>query len=383
MAQRLDDGSNQTLLQLVRNELLVCEQMTFARYMDLALYHPVHGYYSSRQPRIGPQGDYYTSADVSPLFGATIGRQLLEMWRLMERPHPYAIVELGAGKGLLAADILGWAGAAHPDFFSALQYLIVEISPGSLAYQRERLAALPVRWTGQDLLDPGSLVGCILSNEVADALPFHRVRWLDGRLAEIWVTERDGRLTEVWGEPSTPLLRDYLDGFGVALSEGQTAEVNLKAPEWVQLQIDVLSSGFVLCIDYGNTASELYGPRFPDGSLACYYRHTLNKEPLRNVGEQDITARVNFTALARAARESGARIAGYTSQAYFLASLGLGEALRWSSERSASAREFERDRAAVEQLIRPDGLGGFRVLGARKGVSARSLTGFSLHSDPI
>ncbi|MDP9382574.1 MAG: SAM-dependent methyltransferase [Chloroflexota bacterium] len=378
------EGSRELALEkLIRREVRAHGRITFERFMEHALYHPVWGYYTSGATRIGAQGDYYTSPDVSPLFGATLGRQIHEMWTLMGEPAEFTVVEWGAGKGLLAADVLGWAGAAHPRFFQALRYLIVEVSPGLRAAQRERLRGLPARWMAESDIPPRSVTGCFISNEVADALPFHRVRGNDGELTELWVVDRDGTLGEDPGEPSTPELGAYLDASGTPLSNGQTAEINLRAPDWILRQVEALLSGWVLAIDYGGTAPGLYGGRYPHGTLACYYRHTRGTDPFERIGEQDITAHVNFSALARAVRDAGGEVAGYTTQAFFLAALGLGEGLLFAQARASTAGEWDRERAAVEQLIRPDGLGGFRVLVARKGAPATPLRGLSLQNDPL
>ncbi len=369
---------NQELLALITEKARQEGAITFARYMGLALYHPQLGYYSRAKPRIGPEGDYYTSTDVSPLFGATIGRQVLQMWELLGRPRPFHVVEHGAGKGLLAADLLGWAGAAHPDLFGAIKYTVVEISAGLRAYQQEKLKRLPVTWAEPGSLRPDTITGCLLSNEVADALPVHRVRCVGGQLRELCVVAGEQGLREEPGPLSTPLLATYLDEHGIAIKHGQTAEISLEAPQWMRSQVRALHRGWVLTVDYGGPAAEVYGPGNPDGTLTCYYRHTTNREPFERVGEQDLTAHVNFSALARAAREEEGQVEGLTSQAYFLAALGLGEALQWSVGRASSQKEFERDRNAVEELIRPDGLGSFKVLLCSKGVGPHSPTGLSL-----
>jgi len=357
--------------------------MTFDRFMDLALNHPTLGYYSSPSPPIGPEGDYYTSSDVSPLFGAAVGRQLHEMWLLLGKPRPFHIFELGAGKGLTAADMLGWAGAAHPDWYSCIEYLIHETGSGLRAIQGARLHAHHVRWVELDDLPIGGLTGCILSNEVADALPFHRVRWADGELHELWTTERDGALDEVLVGPSTAELASYLQRHSVHLEEGWTAEIGLRAGPWMARQVEALARGFVLTIDYGDRADKLYSAHRPDGTLRCYHRHKINREPFKRVGQQDVTAHVNFSELADAARTADAEVAGYTTQAYFLASLGIGEALLNAGRRSPGQNEFARERAAVEELIQPDGLGSFRVLVCSKNVGSASLRGLALHNEHL
>lgn len=370
------------LRELILAEIRSDGPVTFERYMELALYHPQLGYYSGTAPRIGPDGDFYTSTDVSPLFGAAIGRQLREMWDVLDRATPFTILEYGAEKGLLAADVLGWAGAAHPDFYATIDYQIVERSPGLRHYQADRLGALPVRWV-DDGTPAGKQIGCVISNEVADALPFHRVRQVQGVLRELRVDESDGLLREQPGPLSTPGLAAYLENAGITLQEGHTAEINLNAAAWMRSQMDILRKGFALTIDYGATADRLYEGRYPEGTLACYHQHALNTEPFERMGQQDITAHVDFSALARAVRDAGAEVTGYTTQAYFLAALGLGDALASGDQRYDSPQEFERERAAIEQLIRPDGLGGFGVLVAHKGIKRPTLRGLSLHNEPL
>lgn len=348
--------------------------------MELALYHPRYGYYSSSEPHIGPEGDYYTSTDLSPLFGACIGRQLLQVWELMDRPVPFQVVEFGAGKGLLVADILGWAGAAHPDLFEATDYTIVERSPGLREYQKRALRRLPVRWSALEEIQDNSVQGCILSNEVADAFPFARVQRLRDELRELWVTETNGSLHDEPGPLSDDQHRIYYDKHICSLPENQIAEVCLDATDWMHEQVRMLWSGYALVIDYGSTSRELYSGDHPNGTLMCYHRHQLSHNPYERVGEQDITALANFSALAEAATEAGADIAGYTSQAFFLASLGIGEALQREVDQESPNSRFERDRQAIERLISPTGLGAFRVLAVAVNAPSEGLRGFSLNN---
>lgn len=368
------------LRTVLSRELAERRQITFARYLELVLHHPLYGYYASIPPRIGPDGDFYTSPDVSPLFGAALGRQVVEIWSLLARPAPFTVVEYGAGKGLLASDLMGWLRVAHPDLFSVLDYRIIEISPALRAFQRKQLGALPVKWMDEADLHAGSVVGCFLSNEVADALPWHRVVAGTSGLDELWVIAGADGLSEQLGPPSTPELERQLRLEGVRLAAGRRAEVNLQAPKWVARQVAALRRGAVLVIDYGSHAARLYGPEFPDGTLACYYRHTLNRDPFARPGEQDITAHVDFTALAAAAQSAGGEVLGYATQAYVLASLGLGDALP-AAGASASAGEYVRDRQAVARLIDPSGLGAFRVLAVGMDMPDHSLRGFALQDD--
>lgn len=355
--------------------------ITFARFMDLALYHPAEGYYTAPGRDIGPEGDFYTSANVHPLFGTMLAVQLYEMWELLGRPRPFTIVEYGAGTGLLAGDILSTLRDRRPLFLEATRYVIIEISTHLTEVQKESLTALDlpdkkVKWM-KSLAEPGpSLLGCVLSNEVIDAFPVHRVKQIDSRLREIYVALSGDRFVELDGEFSRPELADYFAQAGIQLAEGQEAEVNLAALAWLEEVATALRRGFVLTIDYGYEARKLYGPRFPQGTLMGYRRHRTTVNPYQAIGRQDLTAHVDFSALRRKGREVGLETTGFTTQMKFLLALGiLEEADRWQGEKGEE-EDVLRAKLALKRLIMPGGMGEiFKVLIQHKNVENPCLKG--------
>lgn len=370
------------LKELVRRQIRERGRITFAEYMAMALYAPGLGYYTAPGRRIGKEGDYFTSPNVSPLFGAALARQLTQMWELLGRPVGFAIVEFGAGTGLLAGDILKALREESPELFAGLRYLIVEVSRPLAAVQRRRLGTLSlprgkVQWfsdVARLIREPAGLVGCVLSNEFVDALPVHRVRMGRSHLREIYVTLKDGRFVEVEGPISAGGLADYFAALSVELVQGQEAEVNLAALQWLEQVGLMLDRGFVVTIDYGYEAPELYGPRHLKGTLVGYREHRLCNNPYMALGRQDLTAHVDFTALMKHGERAGLATTGITSQMRFLLSLGV---LSETDEQPDSL-EARKERLAARHLIMPGGLGEvFRVLIQHKGVANPQLQGLA------
>lgn len=366
------------LVAAIRREMEAGGPMPFRRFMELALYHPRFGYYARDREPMGRHADYVTSPELHPLFGALVGRQLAEMWEALDRPPRFDVVEVGPGTGALARDVLRWA-RSRPEFLEALRYCLVERSAALRERQRRTVREAdpdPGRavWAAEEDLAPGSVTGCILSNELLDAFPVHLVEVHHGRLREVYVTWSDGRFRETLGEPSTPELEAYFRWVGVRPAEGNRAEVNLEAPRWVRRAGALLARGFVLTFDYGYEAAELYAPWRRAGTLLCFYRHAATDDPYRRVGRQDITAHVDFTALMLAGREAGVEPLGLTTQAAFLTALGAGEALRGPG---LELEEFFARRRAVTDLLDPAGLGRIKVLIQAKGTGPVRLTGLA------
>ncbi len=345
-------------------------RITFAEFMEIALYAPAFGYYTAPQsgtghddgaaPVPGPARDYYTAPQVHAVFGAYLARHAARVWRELGEPERFDVVEMGAGRGILAWDILRGLRRSAPDCWERARYRLVERGPGPSGAQRQALAnaaAHPVV-ISQALATP--VTGVVLSNELLDALPAHRVRVKDGALQETYVTLRDGRLQEEIGAPSCPELTAYVERFGWP-PEGWRGEICLAAVAWIERVARLLTRGTVITIDYGAAWDELRGPRYAGGTLACYYRHRVSKDPYTRVGAQDITAHVNFTALMDAGARAGLRAVAYQSQAEYLTGLGIGGELAALARQPATA-ETQRARRAITDLIWPDGLGGFRVL---------------------
>jgi SAM-dependent MidA family methyltransferase len=375
--------------------------------MELALYHPTLGYYVGggvgREP-VGWAGDFFTSGDVSPLWGWAIARQLHQMWELMGRPDRFDVVEPGAGRGLLAASIWRYAVATDKEWAAALRYTVIESTPedSPLRLTRHRrlideLARIPVeasavRWVDSLAEATGgrerAITGCVVSNELVDALPVHVLEKRGGALVEVYVAlAPDGaRLVERLDAPSSARVVEYLDRFAIpwrAYPDGWRAEVCLAAEDWMAETARALGRGFILTIDYGDSARRLYTRDRRRGTLMAYAHHLLSERPLANPGGQDLTAHVNFTALARVGRAHGLRVAGMTTQAALLGALGIREEADALAARlfphADSERHTDRGQAeylrraallnAVATLLNPHGLGGFRVLIQRRGIS--------------
>ncbi len=346
-------------------------RITFRDFMEMALYHPLHGYYAHRLP-FGPQGDYVTSPEAGPLFGALVGRQLAEMWEVMGRPRPFQVVEMGPGRGTLARDVLLWAQRARPDLSEALDYCLMERSASLRAAQEQALACAGLRVRHLSCLAPASVEGCILSNELVDSFPVHRVLFRDGRLWEVYVTCEGEALREEHGPPSTPALESYFRRLGLWPGEGCYAEVNLEALDWMRTVGRALRRGFVLTFDYGYEAAELYAPWRREGTLLCFHRHRPSGDPFVRLGWQDMTSHVDFTSLVEAGREAGLERLGMTSQAEFLQRLGLEDALRVEG---LDMEEALARRRMASELLDPAGLGRIRVLVQEKGIGPCRLRG--------
>ena len=336
-------------------------KITFAEFMELALYWPNGGYY----PRLGaapPPQDYYTAPMAHPAFGALIALQLEEMWRLIGEPSQFTVIEQGAGTGRLAADIQDFSQRLDPSFHRSLQYIAVDRADGPAPFSLEDVAA-------------SSIVGCILSNELLDAFPVHRVTVRNGKLLEIYVTRQEGRLVELLDDVSTDDIPARLESEGVHLAEGQLAEVCLELEPWARQATTMLQRGFVLTIDYGYPSADLYDVRRSQGTLRCYYRHTLTGDPYRHIGEQDITAHVDFTAVASLGRRYGLEPYPLLSQANFLNSLGLPLFMERLHSENLGQRERDANRMAMLDLARPGGMGDFKALVQRKGTDCHRLSG--------
>lgn len=378
------DGSDSALVAILRDEILAAGRITFARYMDVVLYHPEHGYYQSAEPRPGRGGDFLTSPELSPFFGRCLARQLRQAWEWLGRPEPFTVREWGAGGGRLAHDILDGARDEAPSFFAALRYVLHEVNPHRRAAAADLLAGggfagrVAFEAAGAGAGEP--IVGAILTNEFVDALPVHRVVSRAGALLERWVRWDGARgwFAEELDVPSTPALAAALAAGGVELAEGQSAEINLAAGAWLAEATARLARGLVLTVDYGYPTAELYAPARREGTFLCYYRHTANDEPYRRVGRQDMTAHVDFGALERAGAALGLAPLGLTTQGWFLERLGLGALLVATQTPGRALDDYLADRGAVLALIDPGGMGRFRVLAqGRDFAPAEPLAGFA------
>jgi SAM-dependent MidA family methyltransferase len=375
--------SNQDLC----NKLACCintstkRRITFAQYMEMALYHPELGYYSNQAINIGKEGDFFTSVHLGVDFGEMLAVQFVEMWEILGKPQRFLLVEMGAGQGFLAADILNYLRQNHEDLYSGLEYIIVEKSPALREQQQRRLLAFSVvRWCNFGEIASNSVVGCIFSNELIDAFPVHQFVVEGGKLSEVYVTldpssgDRSIQFLELWAEISTPQLEEYFQLVGLDIKnypDQYRSEVNLAALEWLNQVENRLQRGYVLTIDYGYPASRYYNPRRSEGTLQCYYQHKRHDNPYILVGYQDITTHVDFTALERWGSKIGLERVGFTQQGLFLMALGLGDRIASLSYSKIPVSDMLRRRDSLQQLLDPLGLGNFGVLIQSKALSAK------------
>ncbi|MBM2811596.1 MAG: hypothetical protein HW416_2355 [Chloroflexi bacterium] len=372
----------------IADEIAASGPMTFARFMELALYDPDVGYYERAAATLGPDGDYLTSSTIHRAFAALLTSQLEEMWRILGQPSIFWLIEGGPGTGAFAAGVLETAAAAFPSFHRSLHVALIERSGRLRHRQTETLAVWEerVRWIDSTPSSWRPLgVGCVLANELLDAFPVHRVVMrpeglsdgLPGRLMEACVDVVDGRFQDIELRPTTPALANQIAAGGGHLHIGQSGEVSLGAPGWVAAAAGLIERGYLLIMDYGAPAGDLYGESHPDGTLRSFWRHTMNRQPYDRVGEQDITAHVDFSAVTREAQRAGLSLLGATSQQKLLDRLGL-TLLDERLEQFVPERAAQRaHRAALGLLSDPLGLGNVTAVAFGKQVSDAPLAGFS------
>jgi len=367
------------LASIVADEVSAGGPITFARFMALALGHPEYGYYARPDLAWGGAGDFQTSPEVAPVFGYLWARQVLECWERLGRPAPFHLVEVGAGSGAFSEAMLTWLRERAPDCFAALRAVVLDAMPRRIEEQRARLAragfsaptvehASAEAWLALD----ERVTGVVISNECFDALPVHIVERRGDDLHEWYVTlDAAGGLAFELGVPSTPALAATFARLGVQPGAGCRAEVCLAAPELMRAMVRRLDRGYVLSIDYGHDAAALYASWRRMGTLMAFRQHSPQPDPLASPGLLDLTAHVDLTTLADAARAEGCEVPPHVSQAEALVGLGIGEAMRGAQERAGQDfLAYANARRAAETLLDPTGLGRIRVLVAAKGAPA-------------
>jgi len=385
----------------------------FSRYMELCLYDPELGYYSRNAQQFGKAGDFYTSSDVHAVFGRLLARQFDEMWRALGSPNHIELIELGPGRGLFAQDVLAWSEKKFPDFFDALRYVLIESSAalrqrisetlrlhldtGKVEFRTpEFLAAEPTsagerrqnaahgatrdygageeqapkarQTTPADQLSAAGVPTIVFANEFFDALP---VEILSTKGA-LRIDTRDNRFLETW-EPSSPDELEFLDRYSVHPEPGERVEVPLAAQQYTNRIAASIQRGFFVAIDYGYTREEQLSGRHR-GTLKALRQHSLSANPYEAPGEQDITADVNFTALAAASQKNGMQAQKLVTQSQFL--MGIGEANQFADAFEDCRLPQERAKVALQlkHLVTPAGMGeSFHVLLADKGIEQEKL----------
>ncbi|MBI5055551.1 MAG: SAM-dependent methyltransferase [Nitrospirae bacterium] len=398
------DPLEEKIIERIRRE----GPITFEAFMDMALYYPGLGYYSSNKTAIGRAGDFYTSPHLHPIFGAMIAKQFMEMWMVMGKPSVFHAVEIGAGAGYLCKDILDYLQRSSlddkDDFLKALRYVIVEPYAHFEEKQRELIGEYfkhfsthcrggfetrpyenkkKIAGTDPELITwvkslkefNGQITGCIFSNELLDAFPVHLVE-MGEDLNEIYIDFDGENIVEIRDKVSSPKLTDYFKEFSINIQPGYRTEINLKIRDWLKEVSAVLSNGFLLTIDYGYSTKEYYSEERTKGTLLCYHKHQVNENPYQNVGEQDITAHVNFSSLKKWGEALGLKTTGYCQQGIFLIASGIDEVI---TELYADSPDYEFETAKIKGLIFPQGMGEtHNVMVQYKGEGSPELRGFSI-----
>jgi len=346
--------------------------ITFAEYMDAALFDPEDGYYMTRASiGFGEGDDFFTSADLGPHFGRALARLAVDVWVALGRPSAWDIVEAGAGRGTVMWELLGSLERDRTDAARSARPAIVEVSPRLREQQASALGGRELRFaTSARGLAP--IHGLVFANEVLDAFPVHvLVRAPDG-VREVYVEEREGELVETLRSPSQPDLRWRVPE---ALPVGGRWEVSVGAEGWIAQVAAALGSGYLLVVDYADDEAGLLG-RMGSGTVRGFSRHRLVDDPLRDPGKVDLTATVNLTAIRRAAEGAGLRVVAATTQREMLIALGAREATARPAAAIERLREASR-RSAVEVLLDPNGLGAFRAILFSKDAPTVGLRGFT------
>lgn len=385
----LKSSSAETELSMLIKECISSDgKISFHRFMDMALYHPRLGYYMSERTKIGWEGDFFTSPDLHPVLAVSIMKQLAEMYRIMGGKGKLKVIEAGAGKGELCRTILFAAFERERDLFDVMEYTIVEKSTSFIAIQKDHICSsdiLKEKLSWRDSIEDallGSECSIVVSNELLDAFPVHKVVYSDGYWQEIYVTVEEGAFREVNTPISDRRLEDYLAMLEGPFIEGYTTEINLDAMDWVSSVGRSLQKGFVLTIDYGYSRGDYFAPERTNGTLLCYHRHELSEDPYARVGEQDITAHIDFTSISEAGEGAGLASLGYCDQFHFLMGLGVFEEFNAMDETQSYDIDGHAENQAIKSLLMPEGMGGtFKVLIQSKGLEVSpELKAFSFRN---
>ena len=336
----------------------------FDIFMNLALYHHQFGYYRSHKTIFGHKGDFITAPETSDLFGFCLAKQCKQVL------NQGNILEFGAGSGILAAQILFELGRQNslPE-----KYFIIELSAQLKNLQQETLKrTLPEIYDRVEWLTelPTHFKGVVIANEVLDAFPVKRVTLSNNQFYELGVDFKDNCFQ--WKRFEYPYLESVVPD-GDDLPEGYTTEINLQSDGWIKSLYNLMSEGVVLLIDYGMSQSEYFHPQRSDGTVKCFHKHKSNNNPFIHIGDQDITASVNFTDIAKSSIDAGFKVDGYSTQSMFLISLGIENFLVEEKDEKNQIKLAQE----IKQLVMPGAMGEvFKVMALTKKQSVK-LDGFT------
>lgn len=358
------------LSEIIKQRINHQGPISFRDFMEMALYYPGLGYYTSAKEKIGKRGDYFTSSTFSPVFGALIAKQLEEMWTLLGHKS-FTIVEYGAGTGALCKAILNGL-KTKPELYERLNYCIIEKSASMR--ERER-AELPEKVSWHDSIQQiPRICGCVLSNELVDNFAVHRVIMKD-ELMEVFVDNNSKGFVEIL-KPASQELKSYFEELKISLPENFKTEINLEAISWIKEIAGSLQKGYVLTIDYGFPSNELYQDYRKHGTLMCYNKHYTNEQPYNFIGDQDITTHVNFSALCLWGYKNGLDYCGFTNQGHFLQALGFSDYIKQMEEPGKDMQNFKREFFLTNTLVKDMG-NKFKVLIQKKNMPEKILSGLS------
>jgi SAM-dependent MidA family methyltransferase len=405
--QRIEERTPSALplREQIEQEIRQHGPIPFSRYMQVCLYDAVHGYYSRNVEQFGKAGDFYTSSDVHAVFGRLLGRQFDEIWRALDRPPQIEILELGPGRGLFARDVLDWSNKKFRDFFAALTYTLKESSPALLtklqdtlreyigngkARVPEKRPSLAKRFSAGEsekddqVPEGGPTRLCrtlgpeipliVFANEFFDALPVEIL----SPAGKLHIALDNNRLHEIWLPPLAEEL-EFLDHYGVHPEAGERIEVPMLAQTWIQQIAPLVRRGLLLIvvIDYGYTRDQQLAGRHR-GTLMAYRHHSASPDPYQAPGEQDLTAHVNFTALAAACEQAGMQVEKLVTQSQFLMGIGEGNQFADAFEDCRIPQERAKVALQLKHLVTPVGMGeNFQVLIASRALDPKKIAALS------
>jgi SAM-dependent MidA family methyltransferase len=355
--------------------------MPFSRYMEMCLYEPGLGFYEREQEIFGKAGDFYTASDVHAVFGRLLSRQFDQMWHALGAPARVEVIELGPGRGLFARDVLDWSRMKFPEFFRALHCRLVERSAalrGRLTERLEEALAEGKASITEDLGSPAAENAILFANEFLDSLPVEVVA--DRGLLQLAL--RDGALSETFA-PMPREVEEYLHRYAVMPEAGERVEAGLAAMEWMRRVAGAVPRGFLVLVDYGYRREEIVAGRHR-GTVIAARQHQLSRNPYEAPGQQDITAHVNFTAVAAAGEAAGLKTLGLVTQSQFL--MGIGEANQFADAFEECRVPQERAKVSLQlkHLVTPAGMGeNFQALVMGRGVGTVNLAGLRFRRQAI
>ena len=329
--------------------------ITFAKFMDSALYDREYGYYTRHSNKFGKSGDFYTSPTVHRAFGEVISNLIVKFFELIDKKD-ITVIELGSGNGYMALDILNTLKRNNEKLYCNLNCICVDSSSSNLKKSKDLLTdhKEKVKWHRDISELQGKFTAIVLSNEFFDALPFHRIKFKDNKPQEIYVSVNQNGFIELLDDLSNSEIQEVIDNLQISLAQDQQIEINTNYKQVFNQISEILEKGMVLSFDYGYLQKELYSPKRFEGTYRCFHNHKLSVNPYQNIGEQDITSSVDFSSLINCGQQAMLNTIKYTTQGQFLVDWGILDIIEKASEK---------ERVTIKNLFLPGSMGDmFKVL---------------------